>query len=146
MLSFSLLICVVRSLGEQTMAIKRFNGKNMVNNNLVIVSFFCSESFLFPMCLFLFSKNLMLYDHWSCRHFCPYEKNKRIRIRIRIREKKEALPETVDLPSAKMFAECILSGTRQTSSLLSDAKNTLSKIMALDKQTLCRVLQKHSAN
>ena len=74
MLSFSLLICVVRSLGEQTMAIKRFNGKNMVNNNLVIVSFFCSESFLFPMCLFLFSKNLMPYDHWSCCHFCPYEK------------------------------------------------------------------------
>ena len=58
----------------------------------------------------------------------------------------EPLPETADLPSAKMFAKCILSDTWQTSSFPSAAKNTLGKIMALGKQTLCRVLKKHSQN
>ena len=64
----------------------------------------------------------------------------------------KSLPEIVELPSAWGFTECILSGTRQTSSLPSAAKNTLGKIMSLGKQTLCRVLKnirqtmkKHSA-
>ena len=52
------------------------------------------------------------------------------------------LPETTDLPSAKIFTECVPSGTRQKSCMPSAAKNTLGKIMALDKQTLCRVLKK----
>ena len=56
----------------------------------------------------------------------------------------DRLPEIVDLLSAKIFDECILSGTRQTSSLSSAAKNTLGKIMALSKQTLCRVMKKNT--
>ena len=40
------------------------------------------------------------------------------------------------------FAECIPSGTRQKRCLPSAAKTTLSKIMALGKQSLCRVLKK----
>ena len=43
-----------------------------------------------------------------------------------------------------MFAECIPSDTRQTSSLSSAAKKTLDKIIALRKQTLCRVLKKNT--
>ena len=38
-----------------------------------------------------------------------------------------------------MFAECIASDTRQTSTLPSAAKKTLGKIIALGKQTICRV-------
>ena len=41
------------------------------------------------------------------------------------------LPETDDLPSAKIFAECIPSGTRQKSCLSSAEETTLGKIMAL---------------
>ena len=65
-----------------------------------------------------------------------------LHISIRRRELNCTLPETADLPSAKIFAECIISGTRQTSSLPSAAKNTLGKIMALGKQTLYRVPKK----
>jgi len=53
-----------------------------------------------------------------------------------------SLPEIAELPSAKMFVECILSDTWQTSSLLGAAKNILGKIMALGKQTLYRVPKK----
>ena len=38
-----------------------------------------------------------------------------------------ALPETSNLPSVFVFTECILSGTRQTSSLPSAALKTLGK-------------------
>ena len=48
------------------------------------------------------------------------------------------LPETVELPSA----ECIPSGTRQTSNLLSVFNETLGKHIALGKTHLCRVLNK----
>ena len=43
-----------------------------------------------------------------------------------------------------IFAECILSGTRQTSSLPSAAKKTLGKIITLGKKTVCRVLKKNT--
>jgi len=58
-----------------------------------------------------------------------------------------SLPETGCLPSARIFAECILSGTRQRSLLSSAVKKTLSKIIALGKKgkkTLGKVW--HSAN
>ena len=41
------------------------------------------------------------------------------------------IPETTDLPSAKRFAECIPSGTRQKNCLPSASETTLGKIMAL---------------
>ena len=64
------------------------------------------------------------------------------------------LPETVELPSAWGFAECIPSGTRQTSYLLSVFNSTLGKQIALGKTQLCECLRKntrqtttkHSAN
>ena len=56
----------------------------------------------------------------------------------------ELLQETGSLPSVFIFAECISSDTRQTSSLPSAAKKTLGKIIALGKQTLCRVLKKNT--
>ena len=43
----------------------------------------------------------------------------------------DTLPETGDLPSAKIFTECIPSGTRQKSCLSSAVETTLGKIMAL---------------
>ena len=45
----------------------------------------------------------------------------------------EALPETSNLPSVFVFAECILSGTRQTSFLPSAVLKTLGK------EEVCRV-------
>ena len=58
----------------------------------------------------------------------------------RLRHRRDALPKTGYLPSVLVFAECISSGTRQTSHLPSAAKKTLGKINALDKR--CK---KHSA-
>ena len=64
-----------------------------------------------------------------------------------------ALPETADLPSANIFTECILSGTRQKSYLSSAAETTLGKIMALgipnslssaEKRPLGKLGKKHS--
>jgi hypothetical protein len=56
------------------------------------------------------------------------------------------LPETTPLPSARLFAECILSGTWQTWSLPSARKKTLGEEWALGKGPLCRVPKlKHSA-
>ena len=50
----------------------------------------------------------------------------------------------ISLNTGNRFTECILSDTQQTSSLSNAAKNTFGKIMALDKQTLCRVLKKNT--
>jgi len=63
------------------------------------------------------------------------------------------LPESVGKPSARGFAECNPSGTRQTSFLPSATKKTLGKIIALGKQdkntrqssTLGKLEKKHSA-
>ena len=61
-------------------------------------------------------------------------------------QKKLPIPEIGCLQSARIFAECNTSGTRQTNSLPSAAKKTLEKIIALGKQLICRVPNiKHSA-
>ena len=51
----------------------------------------------------------------------------------------QSLPETSNLPSVFMFAECILSGTQQTRSLPSATLKTLGK------EEVCRVFFLHSA-
>ena len=57
------------------------------------------------------------------------------------------VPETSNLPSVFMFIECILSDTRQTSSLLSVALKTLGKKRTLGKEeVLPSVKKKHSVN
>jgi hypothetical protein len=61
-------------------------------------------------------------------------------------KRRGALPETAPLPSARLFAECILSGTRQRASLLSARKKTLGEEWALGKGPFCRVPKfNHSA-
>jgi len=51
----------------------------------------------------------------------------------------QALPEIVSLPSVPDFAECFLSGTRQSGCLPSAREKALGKQLALDKEVVCRV-------
>ena len=61
-------------------------------------------------------------------------------------QKKLPIPKTGCLPSARIFAECNTSGTRQTNSLPSVGPKTIGKNKTLGKKALCRVSKKlHSA-
>ena len=50
-----------------------------------------------------------------------------------------ALPENPHMPSARIFAECIISSTRQSYYLPSAKKHALGEQMALGGLSLCRV-------
>jgi len=55
-----------------------------------------------------------------------------------------SLPETLNLPSVFMFAECIFLGTRQTRSLPSAALKTLGKKKHSVKRRFAECQKKHS--
>ena len=57
-----------------------------------------------------------------------------------------SLPETTRIPSARYFAECIISSTRQSLHLPSASQKALGKNLTLGKINVCRVpLIRHSA-